>query len=75
MPLAGGDPTPLLEEMVRLPTSAESDRLEFESVVRTDTGDVRKDLSLQEELRRRFGTRGDFARAYVIANEVGHHVQ
>jgi hypothetical protein len=33
------------------------------------------DLSFYQEMKTRFGAPGDFAQAYVLAHEVGHHVQ
>lgn len=33
------------------------------------------DLSFYEDMQRRHGVAGDFAQAYVVAHEIGHHVQ
>jgi len=38
-------------------------------------GKVYIDLSFYDFMKQRFGASGDFAQAYVISHEIGHHVQ
>ncbi len=33
------------------------------------------DIPFMEELQQRLGAKGDFAQAYIVAHEIGHHVQ
>ena len=44
------------------------------SIVPADQG-IYLDTTFFREMETRMGAKGDFAKAYVIAHEVGHHIQ
>ena len=57
------------------PTACGSGRAAMGPFYCPDDHKVYIDLSFYQELKTRFHAPGDFAQAYVIAHEVGHHIQ
>jgi predicted metalloprotease len=75
--LLGGkyQPTTLVMYSGMTPTACGNGQAAMGPFYCPEDNKVYLDLSFFDELDQRFGAPGDFAQAYVIAHEVGHHVQ